>query len=85
MKTDSVRLEIDHLSFEHRTILKAFAEFGADNPTSIDEIVEVVDYCQDIDLADARDVAKALRACGLLVSGGKRHHYRAPACIQSIF
>ena len=83
--TDSVRLEIDHLSFEHRTILKAFAEFGADSPTSIDEIVEVVDYCQDIDLADARDAAKALRACGLLVSGGKRHHYRAPACIQSIF
>ena len=83
--TDPVRREIDYLSFEHRTILNAFAEFGADSPTSVDEIVEIVEYCQDIDLTDAREVAKALRACGFLVSGGKEHHYRAPACIQSIF
>ena len=76
--------ELRALSFEHRAILWALANYGTPTGTSIDEIVETVDECSVIDKEDAYYAAETLKACGYIVSAGPYGNYAAPSVVSAI-
>ena len=82
--SDEMEVELRSLSFEHRAILRALADYSSLAGTNIDEIVEVADECAAIDKDDAYDAAESLKASGYIVAAGPHGSYGAPSVISII-